>query len=365
MVGGGVIGAACAFALAREGLAVTLLERDALAAHASGAAAGMLAPIGELEREPAALALGLSSLALFPALVRELGELSGIDPQHATSGILRVARSEEEARTLAARARELPDLGLEWLDAAAARELEPALAPQLHGALLSPREGQVASALLVRALARAAGRLGARIETGAPVHGLVREGTRVRGVRTAAGERPCRHVVLCAGAWTPAAAAWLDSAAAPAIEPVRGQILALDPVGAPPRHVVWGGSVYLVPRRDGSLVVGATEEHVGFDCRTTAQGVGELLAAAPRLVPGLAAAGFRGAWAGLRPATPDRLPLVGPWPGAEGLVLAAGHHRSGVLLAPRTAQLVADCVLGKELPAEAHLFRPERFLAPR
>jgi glycine oxidase len=164
--------------------------------------------------------------------------------------------------------------------------------------------------------------------------------------------------VLCAGAWTPGL---LGAESRLPIEPVRGQILSLDGPRPALRSMLVGHGLYFVPRRDGSLVVGATEERVGFDCRVTAEGLARLLAGAPRVLPVLADCAFRSAWAGLRPATPDRLPAVGPVPGARGLLLAAGHHRNGVLLAPITARLVTDCALGKELPADAAPLSPERF----
>jgi glycine oxidase len=263
------------------------------------------------------------------------------------------ARLREKARSLAAH-------GVRWLDAAAARAAEPLLSPETRGALFCESEAHVRGALLARAFAGAAAGLGARIECGVPATGLRRAGARVVGVDTPAGARAAGHVVLCGGAWSPALAA---GAAALPIEPVRGQILSLDNPRPPLRHVVVGEQAYLVPKRDDSLVVGATEERVGFDCRVTAAGMQGLLAAAPRLAPALADTRFRGGWAGLRPATPDGLPLIGPLPGAPGLVVAAGHHRNGVLLAPVTALLVADLVLGKALPADAAAFRPDRFAA--
>ena len=144
-------------------------------------------------------------------------------------------------------------------------------------------------------------------------------------------------------------------------EPVRGQILSLDNTQPALRRIVVGEEVYLVPKRDARVVVGATEDRVGFDRRVTAAGVQRLLAAAPRLVPALADCAFRDAWAGLRPCTPDGLPMIGRAPGVEGLLVAAGHHRNGVLLSPITGRLIADLVLGKPLPPEADAFRLERF----
>jgi glycine oxidase len=145
------------------------------------------------------------------------------------------------------------------------------------------------------------------------------------------------------------------------IEPVRGQIVSLDAPSPAFAPIVWAGDTYLVPKRDGSLIVGATEERVGFDCRVTARGVCGLLASATALMPSLGRTSFRSAWAGLRPATPDGLPLIGAVPGVEGMWVAAGHHRNGVLLSPVTGELVADAVEGKGLPPDAAAFSPTRF----
>ena len=368
VVGGGVVGCAAAYAIARERLSVVLVEADDVASGASGVAAGMLAPVSEAASPGPLLRLGLASLALFPDLVAELRERSGIDPELEQRGSLRVAATDDEARALRARDRALPSFDLEWLDAAAARQLEPCLAPGIHGALYCPHESQVRSPLFARALAAAAVSLGADLRLGVPVRGLVRDGARVRGVETDSGRIEGATVVLCTGLEAAHAPAWLgETSPLPAlpIAPVRGQILALAPRPPAPRTVVRGASTYIVPRRDGSVAVGATEERAVFDRRATAAGVAQLLGDAIRLVPALDDAGFAGAFAGLRPATPDQLPLVGPWPGVDGLVIAAGHHRSGVLLAPLTAQLVAGVVLGKGLPEEAAPLRPERFAALR
>ena len=362
VVGGGVVGCAVAYFLARERLDVTLLERDDLAVHASGAATGMLLPLGEAPERGPFRSWALRSLAMFPELAEELRERSGVDPEYVGSGAVYAALSEPGEVRLRAAAREFADWDAEWLDSAAARAAEPQLSPDLRGALWSPREGHVRSPLLARALARAAAQLGARIETGVPVVGLRCEGERVCGVRTPAGERSAAHVVVCTGAWSPEVAAWLGAPWSLAVEPVRGQILALDSPEPPLHSIVVGEDAYLVPKRDGSVVVGATEERVGFDCRVTAEGMQELLTAAPSLVPALARCTFRYAWAGLRPATPDRLPAIGPVPGREGLLLAAGHFRNGVLLSPITGRLVADAVLGKGLPVDAEAFLPERLL---
>ncbi len=371
VVGGGVVGASVVFHLAREGMSVALLEREGLAAGASGAAAGMLAPIGEAPAPGPLLRLGLQALRGFEALCAELRERSGIDPQYVPSGALRIALSDDEAQAFRARAQavaEDPELGveLEWLDPAAARALEPALSFATRGAIWSPREGHVLSPLLTRAYAAGAAAMGARIETGVPVEGLVCEGDAVEGVRTSTGPRPAGAVVLCAGPWTPACIGWLPAARPDLLPvvPVRGQIVALEARRPGPGIIVSGSRAHLVPKRDGTLIVGATEEHVGFDCRVTAGGVRTLLDAAPSLVPELAGASFRGASAGLRPGSPDGLPALGAWPGARGLFVAAGHHRNGVLLSALTGRFVADLVRGKALPDEARALALERFAGP-
>lgn len=364
VVGGGVVGCAAAFALAREGLRVSLLERDALATHASGAAAGMLTPLAESPARGPLFAFGLRSLRMFPDLVEELRERSGIDPEYEPSGLVRVAANEAEAGELRALASALAGEGLAWLDPPDLREVEPRLAGPLHGGVSSPREGHVRSPLLARAFASAAESAGARIETGVAVLGLSSVGGRVTGVESAGGRRGAGRVVLCTGSFGASLLAKLGAARFAPIEPVRGQIVTLAAGGPAPRTILWRGSLYLVPKRDGSLVVGSTEERVGFDCRVTAAGVRWLLSEAAALVPELGEWSFRGAYAGLRPATSDGLPAIGPVPGAEGLFLAAGHYRKGVLLAPATASLVADWALGRKSPEEARAFLPERFAAP-
>jgi glycine oxidase len=360
IVGGGVIGCSAAYFLAREGLSVTLLERDGLAAHASGAAAGMLAPICESTGEGPLFELGVRSLAAFGELAPRLRELSGIDPQLVPSGILRVALSAEEAGHLRDQVTRAPGHGLEWLEPPAARELVPEITPESFGALWSRREGHVYSPAVTRAYAGAAARLGAQIETGVPVLEWIQRDGRVMGVRTADGVKPSGHVVVCAGAWTPfLRKQGIDPVP---VSPVRGQILALTAPQPGFGPIVWGEGAYLVPKLNGSVVVGATEEHAGYDCRTTVAGIAGLLAAAPRLVPALAESAFLTAWAGLRPDTPDHLPLVGPVPGVEGLILAAGHFRNGVLLSPVTGELVAGTLLGRPRPAAAEALLPSRFL---
>jgi glycine oxidase len=360
VAGGGVIGSAVAYFLAREGASVRLLERDDLAAHASGAAAGMLAPICESEGEGPFFKYALRSLELFPALAEELIETSGIDPQFVRSGVLRIALTESDAAALRRHVAPLARFDVEWLDRQAVLERQPLCSPSVLGGLWSPREGHVFSPQVTRAYAMAAQRHGATIETGVPITGLVQDGDRVTGVQTAAGPLSAGHVVLCTGAWTRFCSDWIGRPLP--VRPVRGQILALSSPEPPLREIVWSEDCYLVPKLNGELIVGATEEEAGFDCRNTAAGVAELLRHAAAAIPALADTTFLRAWAGLRPALPDALPAIGPLPGIEGLTVAAGHYRNGVLLSPITGELVAGWVLRGEYPESARAFLPERFL---
>lgn len=358
IVGGGVIGCAVAWALSSEGLRVELLEREQLASGASGAAAGMLAPLCEAEEPGPFVDWMRRGHAALEALCPELVEQTGVDPEWVRSGALRVARSEAEAEVLSARAGTFADVGARWLDGRELSDVAPALAPGLDGALYSPIEAHVRPPLLVRAFARAAELRGARLRPGVAALGLLREGERVVGVSTSTGDVRADHVVLCSG-WVGSDELAGEPAARLPLTPVRGQIVSLDPMHPGLGPILWDDAIYLVPKRDGRLVAGATTEHVGADRRVTASGVKQLLGAATSLVPELSLAGFVGAWCGLRPDTPDHLPLVGPIGGLEGLVVATGHYRNGVLLSAVTARMVADGILGKGWAEPA--FAPDRF----
>jgi len=361
VVGGGVIGASVAFFLAREGVEVTLLERDALAAGASGAAAGMLTPTSEASDAGSFFLWAQRSLAGFERLAEELLERSGVDCEFICSGTLRVAFDEAEALRLRERAERLPGARLEWLDTTAVRTVEPHAAPTVVGGLFAADEAQVRSPLLARAYAAAARRLGARVETGVEATGVRVASGRIAAVETRGGAWSTPRLVLCAGAWSASGGVWPEGLAPPPVAPVRGQILAVESPAPAPATTLLGAGGYVVPKRDGSLVVGATEERVGFDARVTAAGLRRLLATGVRVVPAIADCTFRSAWAGLRPASPDGLPIVGPIPGVEGLAVATGHNRNGVLLSPITGGLVAGWVAGKGTPDDARAFLPSRF----
>jgi len=363
VVGGGVIGASVAFFLAREGIEVTVLERDAVGAAASGAAAGMLTPMSETRGAGPFFRWARRSLAGVEALAAELLERSGVDCEFVRSGTLRLAFDDDEAERLRALRDGLAgeDVPLEWLDPDALRALEPHVSEEAVGALLAPDEAHVRSPLLARAYAAAARRLGARIETGVEATGLRLASGRVSAVETREGPWSTPRLVLCTGAWSGRGGVWPDGLVPPPVEPVRGQILSVEAPEAPPTATLVASDGYVVTKRDGSLVVGATEELAGFDVRATGAGLRQMLELGMRLVPALEGCTFRSAWAGLRPASRDGLPIVGPVPEVEGLAVATGHHRNGVLLSPVTGSVVADWVAGKGTPDEARPFLPSRF----
>lgn len=363
VIGGGVIGLAVAWRAAQAGLDVAVLERGRPGGGTSHVAAGMLAPISEARpTEPTVLRLGLRAATAYPAFVAELAEASGADPGYLACGTLAVARDGDEAEALE---RELEvrgrlDLAVHRLRASAARALEPALAPTLRLALEIPSEHAVDPRRLTAALALAAERAGAVIRAGAEVVELDVDGGRVVGAVLSGGERvSAGQVVMAAGPWSGLLTGLPEEARVP-IRPVKGQILRLhDPAGPGllGRVLRIGVSAYLVPRGDGRYVLGATMEERGFDDTVTAGAVFELLREASELVPGLSELVLDEWLAGLRPATPDGVPAIGP--GAlPGLHWAAGHHRHGVLLAPVTAELVLAGLRGEEPDAE---LAPARF----
>ncbi len=363
-VGGGVIGLASAWRSAQRGARVCVLERAAPPAGATNVAAGMLAPVGELtfgERE--LLQLALLSGARWPDFAAEVEAAGEEATGFARCGALHVALDRDEAGELRRRHDLQRELGLEaeWLTPTRCRELEPGLVPNFVGGVLAASEASVDPRALALALAAALREAGGELHTGTEVVDGLWDGERLVGVRTApsAATRPTDDlvqtvradaVVLCNGAWS-GQATWLPNEARPPVRPVKGETVELRPregEGAPAARIVASERVYLVPRPDGRLIVGATQEERGFDTVVTAGGVHELLREAYRVLPDVAEMEFAGTVAGLRPGTPDNLPIVGRG-AVDGLVLATGHFRNGILLAPMTADAVAATLAGDAL----------------
>ncbi|MEV0229023.1 glycine oxidase ThiO [Nonomuraea sp. NPDC050786] len=358
IVGAGVVGLSAAWRLARDGLPVTLVD-PAPASGASHAAAGMLAPVSEVSyTEVPLLRLGAASLRRWPGFAAELAADAGLPGVEAldlrSDGTLDVAFGADDLAALdeLAAYMEKLELPVERLSGRECRRLEPMLAPSVRGGLLAPGDAWVDPRRVTAALLAALDRLGVPLVR-ARVGELLRDGGRVTGVRfDDGGEVRAERVVLAAGAWS-------AGLAGVPVRPVKGQIMRLrSPQPLLTRCVrgtVHGTPVYLVPRGDGELVVGATQEEMGFDTRVTAGGLYELLRDARELVPGVTELEIADVVAGLRPGTPDNLPVIGP-SGTPGLALATGHHRGGVLLAP----LTADILRGEEGELAA-LCAPGRF----
>ncbi len=366
VVGAGAIGLACAWRAAQAGLTVTVLERDRPGAGASGVAAGMLAPVGEATwGEEGLLGLALHSHAAWPAFAAELAETSGADVGYLPLGALHVALDSDEAAELRRRHELMRSLDLDAsvLSPSQARGLEPGLTPRCAGAVHAPHEAAVDPGALVGALAAAAERAGAEVIAGAEVAGAIGGPERVEGVVTSDGTRyPAGNVLLASGSWA-GAAEWVPPRARPPVRPVKGEILTLRAPADPPcERVVVTDRVYVVPRGDGRVIVGATVEERGFDLAVTAGGVHELLREAYRALPDIAELEFVGARSGLRPGTPDNAPLVGPT-AVDGLFLATGHYRNGILLAPATATAVLAALTGDRPDPAMAAADPARFAA--
>ncbi len=356
IVGGGIMGCAAAWQLAREGKRVIVLERSVPGAEASSAAAGILGAQVEAHAPGPLAELSAKSAALYPRFAAELARDTQIDVEFRQSGVLRVAF---DARSLAGLAKES-----RWqentarLAGKALRAREPELSERLHGGLLYAADGRVDPRRLLKALHIAAQRAGARFQSGAYVRRVLCDGGRTRGVALDDGRELAAKVVLvAAGSWTTLVEG--VGLAPGRVVPARGQILELEAPRPLLRTVVFGPGAYLVPRDDGRVLVGSTLEFVGYQRDVTAGAVKTLLANALALVPALEAASFKDCWSNFRPYTPDELPLIGRTPIA-GLLLATGHYRNGILLAPITAKIISSLVNARKPPLELAPFSPER-----
>lgn len=365
IVGGGIMGLAVGWRLARAGRSVDLFERDRVGQGATRAAGGMLAASAEAEPgEDALIALNRQSQALWPDFARDLVTASGIDIELRQEGILNIALTGDDLRRLRAEFAHQQRHGLptRWLSAAEVREREPCLTPGVSGAIHSPADHQVENRLVAEALRVAFTRAGGRIHEGAAVERVLVEHDAARGLRVAGAVHEAGTVLLAAGAWS-GGIEGLPDLARPPVRPVKGQMLAVRMPAEEPllRHVVWAPGVYLIPRRDGRLLIGATVEERGFDARITAGGLLSLLHSAWRALPGVEELPVEETWVGFRPGSRDDAPILGPGP-VRGLVYATGHHRNGILLTPVTAELVSRFILTGVKHAALRSFGIGRFV---
>jgi glycine oxidase len=358
VIGAGIIGCAVGRELARRGARVRIFEARTVGAGATRASAGVLAPYIEAHEREALLALTVRSLSLYDAFVRDAMQESGIAVEYRRCGTLEIATDGSSGDRLRTAAAHHGPGTMQWLDGATARQREPTLPPSIEGALHVPQHGYVVVPALTDALVWAALRHGAQLEAAHRVTGVRADDSTLSVLTEDGTVWPSEHVVVAAGSWS--GLVGIEDAPAAAVRPVRGQLLHLRWDGTPPAQIIWGPDCYVVPWENGTVLVGATVEDVGFDERATADGVHRLLTAVCQLLPDAARASFIEVRAGLRPATDDGLPYIGRAPAQPGLVYATGHFRNGILLAPLTAQFVGDLVIdGKEDPMLATV-RPGR-----
>jgi glycine oxidase len=359
VVGAGVIGEAVTYELVARGASVTLLDSRGSGLGSTQASAGMLVPYLEGLGRPI-LPLAARSLEMYDGFVERVSRDTGIAIGYRRTGSLQVATENEtgdELRQLAAESRKA-GVDCEWLDGASAREAEPQLSPEVSGALLIRPHGFVVPSDLSGALVAAAIKHGARVRVPARATRISASGELLHVHLE--NDRPvtAREVVLAAGSWS--GQIQIEGAPLLPVKPIRGQLAQVAWEGRPLERIIWGSRCYLVPSRSGALV-GATVEDAGFDERITVAGVHDLLDAGCDLIPHLWQATFVGARGGLRPASPDEMPILGRSAKIPGLVYATGHYRNGVLLAPLTARAVADLILDRRADPLLNSVGPQRF----
>lgn len=365
IVGGGVIGAAVAYFFAKRGISCSLLDKGRIGGESSNAASGILSSSAGQSQYSR---LAQRSLQLFHELTPVIRQDSGIDIEFAQCGDLTLAMNESDAIALRGLANQLSAMGEDarWLDSAELREMEPHLNPSIPGAMFDPESCRVNNQRLANALALAAQRHGTNIRQGVEVTGLMIEDGRVAGVIERQGATHAGTVVLAAGAWTGAMASWLYGDRAPSygqvamVKPVKGVNLNVQPAHGSVSRIIHGSWGILVPRNDGSMIIGATVEEVGFDARVTASDVHAILGIATALMPSLRNAEINWSIAGLHPGSGDDLPLIGKMPHYDNVIVASGHYRNGILLSLATGEAVADLLDGSAGDSLSD-FDPARF----
>ena len=359
IAGGGLIGATIAFELGRAGLQVALFERHEPGEGSSWAAAGILSPAPENSGMISTVPLGRASLQLYPEFVATVEEISGQSAGYRARGTLEALFSTDAQEKLSTIIALHHGLGLraEPVRAEDAREMEPALSPDLEVAVFRPDEACVDNRALTKAVLTAAERSGVKTFAASNVQSITKNGGHCEGLLVDGEKVPSQWTVIAAGCCS----AEIEGAAQYApVRPAKGQMIALRAKDLSIERVLWSDHVYLVPRNDGRILAGATVEYVGFEKKVTAGGVQKIITAGLQLAPALADAQIEETWAGLRPDPPDHLPIIGPTD-LDGLLIATGHFRSGILLAPITAQLIRDWITTQSVSQDWTRFSPMRF----
>ena len=359
VAGGGLIGGSIALELARAGLRVGLFDRQEPGQEASWAGAGILSPAPESAAMVSLVPLGKASMAIYPEFVGIVEEISGQSAGYRPKGTLQALFSRDAREELSTVIALHHGLGLkaEPLRAEDARELEPSLSEDLEAAVLRPDEASVENRAMTQAVLEAAGRSGVQFFPGRGAEAIWREGARCLGLHLKNEKIEAPWTVIAAGCFS----AGIEGVAAYApVRPAKGQMIALRADDLRIERVLWSENIYLVPRNDGRILAGATVEYTGFEKGLTAGGLQKIFSGAIELSPGLAAARVEETWAGLRPDSPDHLPILGPTD-IDRLLIATGHFRGGILLTPITARLVCEWVTQQRVSVDWDRFSPLRF----
>jgi glycine oxidase len=360
VAGGGLIGASIAFELAQAGLHVAVFDAHEPGREASWASAGIISPAPEGPGMIPLVALSKASAAMYPKFIEAVEEASGQTVEYRPDGAMEVfweGDVREEISTLLAVYHGV-GLRAEALTGERAKELEPGLMEDVQGGVLRPDESSLDNRALTQGTLAAAKRKGVDIFAGNGATGIWKEGGRCKGLQLTSGKAEAKWTVIAAGCFS----AKIEGAAPYApVSPAKGQMAVLRCEAVKIQHVLWSENIYLVPRNDGRILAGSTLERIGFDHDVTAGGMKKIMNGAIELVPALAKARIEETWAGLRPDSPDHLPILGPTD-VEGLLMATGHFRSGILLAPLTAQLMREWITTQEVSADWERFSPMRFL---
>lgn len=359
IIGGGIVGAACARALSVRDVSVHLIDSGSEPGRATPAAAGMLAPLVAAKAEDPLLGLSIRARELYHELAPALEAETGIDVGFWSDGVLQLAFTDDDVDRLKGAVAWQRQLGYhsEWLPGEDLRQLSPGSAPDAIGALLAPEDGALTPEALLEALLASAMSRGTRVSRGDGVDRVLTDHRRVTGVRSAGESVPAETIIVAAGCWS----GRLSGLPRPlSVEPLRGQMAAFDWPADEPRAIIYAGSQYVL-RRGGEALAGSTVEHAGYDSSVTEEGVGAIVEAARRIYPALRDAAVNRTWAGLRPGTPDGHPIVGPDPDTSGLWYATGHGRTGILLAGVTGEIIARWLTDEPVEHDLSVMDPGRF----
>jgi glycine oxidase len=364
IAGGGIIGASIALELSSTGLQVALYDAKEPGQEASWASGGMISPAPENLGSIPFVPISLASVAIYPAFIRKVEELSGMDVGYRQDGAIDAfcdGNIEEELSTVIALQHGV-GLRAEAVSAEQAREMEPALSERVQAAIFRPDEASLDNRAFTNAVLIAAQRQGVKIFSGNGAKAIWKEGGRCKGLILQNGQVEAKATVIAAGCFS----AQIEGVQPYApVFPAKGQMIALRCESVKIHRVLWKEHTYLVPRNDGRIIAGSTIERTGFDRSVTAGAVKKILSEVLQFAPGLEAAQIKETWAGLRPDSPDHLPILGPTD-VEGLLIATGHFRSGILLAPITAQLMQEWITSQRVSVDWDRFSPLRFLeAPK